>query len=480
MWSSTALVLVLASLARYGAAQDELTVNAPAGPIVGHYAKGGSITSVREFLGVPYAKPPVANLRWAPPQKADAWSQPFDAGNFSAGCWNPSGDALKNSPGMEFIPWERLRPKRESEDCLTVNVWTPSKSRIPTGGAAVMVWTYGGGFSLGASESPIYHGDNIVQNQDGVIVVSFNYRLNLFGFPAQPAFGTNVNVGLRDVRRAVEWVRDNIAAFGGNPNKITLFGESAGSAATDSYLYAYASDPIIHGAIMQSGQLAMASSGLTTTTPGESWDALATAVSCPTGSSGLSCMRSIPASTLRDTMDTLNLTFSPIADGGTIFSNTEERLSAGQFARVPVLLGSNDQEIPGDDTVSKLATRVAFTCPAKKSAGGYTKFVPTWQYRFFGDFVVYEGVEKRGPTHGSEIPQIFGTIPANAEAASVASSKYIQKAWTTFAKDPTNGLTSLGWPKFNPLRSSLILLAYRNAATASYALPSLYQSLCIL
>jgi len=346
-----------------------------------------------------------------------------------------------------------------------------------------MIWIYGGGFTLGTSETIIYNGAQIVNNHD-VVVVSFNYRINVFGFPGAPGLPSKEkNPGLRDVRAAVEWVKRNIGAYGGDASKITLFGESAGAAAVDAYLYAYASNPIIRGAIAQSGDVSIATSGGlgNTTDPAATWGALATAVGCPaTGLLSLPCVRTKPATALRDALfANPTLAFIPWVDEGTIFSNTPQRLASGQFARIPFLGGSNDNEIPGTTPAAIIGTKLAFTCPAARTAKGRTAYVPTWQYRYYGNFPTAAGVPPAGAFHGSEITQIFQTFnPLIATPQQIASSIYIQNAWVTFVKNPTSGLSSLGWPKFDPTKPTLVQLAVNNANTPSYADPAPIQGDC--
>lgn len=229
------------------------------------------------------------------------------------------------------------------------------------------------------------------------------------------------------MRRAVEWTRDNIKAFGGNPKRMILFGESAGGAAVDSYLYAYPKDPIIRGAISQSGVLTVSTNRYGPR--GENWAVLSRALGCPEPGSpeNLSCLRGKPALEIRDAAFKHNVTFSPAADNGTIFSDTTARLERGQFARIPVLIGSNDEEIPGKTPAAILATRTGFTCPAAKTSRGRSKYVPTWQYRWFGDYPTTVPPQSTGPYHGTEITSIFQTYnPAIATPEQISASKYVQ------------------------------------------------------
>ena len=194
------------------------------------------------FKGVPYAAPPVGDLRWKPPRPVVAWDGVRDATASGPICMQ-TGPAWIRAPNAgEDDP--------ESEDCLFLNIWAPRETREPL---PVMVWIHGGGFFNGAGSLPIYDGTRIAEN--GVVVVSINYRLNVFGFFAHPALsaesphGASGNYGLLDMVAALEWVRDNVAAFGGDPDRVTIFGESAGGGAVMALLLVPQSEGLFHGAI---------------------------------------------------------------------------------------------------------------------------------------------------------------------------------------------------------------------------------------
>jgi para-nitrobenzyl esterase len=192
----------------------EVVVEAPAGALRGRWADG-----VARFAGIPFAAPPVGEQRFRPPAPAPDWEGVRDARHF--GPISPQNPSLMDALfGGEAEQWD--------EDCLHLNVWTPSvetESPLP-----VMVWIHGGGFEMGSGSSPLYHGESFAHS--GVVYVSINYRLGSLGFlelgHLDPGYAGSGNVGLLDQVAALRWVRDNVAAFGGDAGNVTVFGESAG------------------------------------------------------------------------------------------------------------------------------------------------------------------------------------------------------------------------------------------------------------
>ena len=202
------------------------------------------------FKGIPFAKPPVGPLRWREPQKPDPWDQPYSACTFGPIPYQyrvPAGSVTQK----EFYPVEWPR----SEDCLYLNVWTPAAH--PGENLPVAVWIYGGGFSRGYSNKQETNGESFARR--GCVYVDFNYRLGVFGFMAHPELREESphhscgNYGLMDQIMALQWVKDNIAAFGGNPNQITVFGQSAGAMSTMNLMVSPLSQNNFQQAIMQSG-----------------------------------------------------------------------------------------------------------------------------------------------------------------------------------------------------------------------------------
>ncbi len=198
--------------------------------------QGLSEDDLHIFRGIPYAAPPVGELRFRAPQTHPGWDGLRDATEFGAIPLQEGMDALD-----AILP---SVPQPQSEDCLFLNVWTPG---IDDAARPVMVWIYGGAFTLGSGSEPMYSGANLSRRGD-VVVVTINYRLGVMGFLHEPALG-ETNFGMRDMVAALRWVRDNIAAFGGDPNNVTIFGESAGGAAVACLLVSPEAQGLVHRAI---------------------------------------------------------------------------------------------------------------------------------------------------------------------------------------------------------------------------------------
>jgi len=224
-------------------------VNTRSGPV-----RGASADGVFAFKGIPYAAPPVGELRFAPPRPVAPWTAPAPAETFghtamqmpSPSATNPTSELGK---ALQAVFPSRDDLANQSEDCLVLNVWskTPGKGKRP-----VMVWLHGGGFAYGSAAWPMYDGSNLARDHD-VVVVSVNHRLNVFGYLHLPQVAGSGNAGMLDIVAALEWVRDNIALFGGDPGNVTIFGESGGGAKVSYLLAMPAAHGLFHRAIIQSG-----------------------------------------------------------------------------------------------------------------------------------------------------------------------------------------------------------------------------------
>ncbi|TVY71469.1 Cholinesterase, partial [Lachnellula suecica] len=475
------------------------TVNTSSGLVGGHAAKNRS--QVSEYLGIPFAQPPIGDLRFAAPVKY-AGNSSHNGSSYGPSC--PSKSAFNSivsagaaqaanltSLGKQFLGNLGGSTLTYSEDCLYVNVWT--KPQTGEAKKAVMLWIYGGAFNSGSSSSPLYVGANIAELED-VVVVSFNYRLSILGFPGNPLGPSNP--ALLDQRLAVEWVRDNIETFGGDSSRITLFGESAGGASLDYYSYAWAKDPIVSGLISESGTVFSWGLPVSKNTSAMAWFNVTATLGCgdalSDSSSVLSCMRSKNYTAILDAIPadlgaSVLGAFVPTIDEEVVLSNYSERTPAD----VPLLVGSNDYEAGLFRATSALAgstypdsywdeqTLQGFTCPAGNRANAsISARNPTWRYRYFGDFPNLALSPQSGAYHASELALIFDVMPPASTPEELLIATYMRGAWAAFAKDPVNGLTNYGWPSYDSSADTLIRLAYNNITGPNVANPYLYDANC--
>ena len=444
--------------------------------------KGGS----REFLGIPFAAPPIGPLRWRPPAPVIPWQNVLQASAFSPACAQPS--SLQSSPS-------------ESEDCLYLNVWAPDPA--PAKPRPVMVWFHGGANETGSASdvvpfpgiSPgyIYDGHVLVEERD-VVVVSVQYRLGVLGFfghsalvgedPSYPFAG---NQGLLDQRAALEWVRKNIAAFGGNPKKVTIFGESAGSVDVCFQIASPGSRKLFHRAISESGgcttrQRTAAEGAATAAT-------FAAAVGCASAADELACLRQVPPGALLAARG--DLAFGPLVDGGFLPDQARALFDDGKYARVPYILGTTADEgtilFVGTPPVttdaeylaalqSRYGSRAAevaalypassFPTPqdalervvgdsglvcgtydtARRAAAGGTR---TYLYNFARELPIpiLQALDL-GAFHGVEMAYVFGIIaPPTPDDA--ALGRTVRGYWTKFARTGNpNHRGAVKWPRY--------------------------------
>jgi para-nitrobenzyl esterase len=455
--------------------------------------------STQRFLGIRYAKPPVGERRWKPPEPMAAWTDVLDARDYGNACAQPS--------------WIQ-GPESLTEDCLFLNVWTPDVS--PGKPLPVMVWLPGGGNQNGAASdgSPltknelVYAGRNLATTGN-VVVVTLNYRLGALGFFSHPALSAedsnSGNQGLMDQRAALEWVRDNIAAFGGDPERVTLFGESAGSQDTCLHMVSPPSRGLFHGAISESG--GCTGFRKTKATAEAQAAVFAAAIGCDDEADQLACLRgkSVQELIAKAPVDGIpdggvdapggsqfsggkaRWDFNPVVDGTVIPEQPRDLVDAGKFAKVPYILGANFEEgrlfLLGAKPVETEAeyvaalgrlfgadgAAVAATYPVSDFADPMAALVRVWgdyrlgcstytsARRFAAQGItvrtyiferVIPGLEALAATHGVELPYVFGTLPAPTKDDSTLTAT-LQSYWSRFATtgDP-NGGGALDWPAF--------------------------------
>ena len=347
------LVLILSGVAR---ADPCGPVDTDAGPVLGTFED-----DVHVFRGVPYAQPPVGELRWRPPQPPTPWTEPRTCDAFGPACPQHPSEVFRNQDP----------PERLDEDCLYLNVWTPSlrpEARLP-----VLVWIHGGGNQNGYSHQPWYFGDRLAAQ--GVVVVTINYRLGAFGYFAHPLLseeserGVSGNYGLLDQVRALEWVRDNVLQFGGDPDCVTIFGESAGGVNCTALMLSPLARGLFHRVIAQSNTVLMSRRYLDRSLPEvpsahEDGRATARRLLRSEATPTLEALRALSAETILERSRSVqgligrnagdSDRFQVTIDGYVLPDAPEDLLQRGEFAQVPLLIGCNA------DDASLFTTQVRF------------------------------------------------------------------------------------------------------------------------
>ncbi|KAK1055449.1 hypothetical protein LTR74_015679 [Friedmanniomyces endolithicus] len=456
------------------------TVTIDAGVLIGTTTSLPAATaSINKFLGVPFAKSPPT--RFAPPVSPGSFSKPINATAWSPACIQ---QFVYPAIAQEFAELVFNNPAPvESEDCLYLNVYAPS-TPAPADGRAVLFWIYGGGLQFGNAGQPGYDGSWFASYED-VIVVTVNYRTNVFGFPSSPELPiTGHNLGFLDQRMGLDWTQRNIAAFGGSPDKVTIFGESAGAFSVDALLTSFPanSTPPFRGAIAESGQISYRPPMNPSSVP--AWDALSAALGCPGSyASNLTCVRAANASLIRTIIDEQSLAFNPVADNITYMAYPAQQRLKGDIAYVPVMGGTNAQEgrvfvvdvnntaaylqsIFGNETalisaleaayplgqnglntpydqVAQIFTELEFQCGQAKWANDTASIgIPAWRYYFNASFINTQSYPELGVFHSSEIAMVFSTYEyrsANTTTQEYALSNAMRGAWARFAKNPMGG-----------------------------------------
>ena len=469
------LVLGLATAAR----ADSLTVKTAQGKARGKIINDGK---VKAFMGLPYAAPPVGELRWKAPQPAAKWKGERDATKYGAHC----------AQGRVFDDMV-FEDGGESEDCLFLNVYAPAdakdKSKLP-----VMFWIHGGGYAGGASSEPRHNGDFLPTK--GVVLVTINYRLGAFGFLAtadlaKEANGSAGNYGLLDMVAALQWVKANIKHFGGDPGNVTIFGESAGSFAVSTLMAAPSAQGLFHKAIGESG------AAFSDVLPYDSLEAREKADGAWVASLGVNSLQELRALPTEKILEAARkkgrIGFPPSIDGKLLTEPVPATYAAGRQSHVPLLAGWNRDEgaaMANGMTPEKWKAFAADTFKDRAeeflklypddteeqtadSAGAYggDSFIAfgTWKWleahRKTGNSPVYRYhfelralPSKYHPEisafHSDDIEYVFGTLDTRpGETVRPEDRKLSEQMmgyWTNFAKtsDP-NGSGLPAWPKYD-------------------------------
>lgn len=379
--------------------------------------EGTTSDGVRSFKGVPFAAPPVGELRWREPQPAKPWE-----GVRRADAFGPRPMQLPIYSDMMF------RSPSVSEDCLTLNVWAPAKGkRLP-----VLVYFYGGGFQAGAADEKRYDGESMARR--GIVSITVNYRLGVFGFLAHPELTkesphhASGNYGLLDQAAALRWVRKNVAAFGGDPKRVTIAGESAGSFSVSAQMASPLSRGLIAGAIGESGALLGSSRTMPLADAERGGAAFGTAAGAPT----LAALRAMPAERLLEAAKAGR--FGVAVDGWFFPKPPAAIYAAGEQAHVPLLAGWNAAESgPGGVLGNSPATPEAFAQALRRLYGdraeeGLRAYSATTDPealqsatdlagdRFIG-YGTWKWTELHAKTGGKKVYRYFYTQPRPGEAA---------------------------------------------------------------
>jgi para-nitrobenzyl esterase len=488
------LAFIASLLASTGVAQAALEkpVKTASGSVTG---MPGKVAGVTVFKGIPFAAAPVGDLRWKAPQPVKAWSGVRAANAWGKVCIQPPGKGRVNpatdmpdSPGM-------------SEDCLNLNVWTPAKTgreKLP-----VMVWLYGGAYGEGGGSAPFSEGDNLASK--GVVLVTFNYRVGSLGFMAHPELtkesGRNAsgNYALMDSIEALRWIKRNIAAFGGDPANVTIFGESAGAAMDAGLVGSPPANGLFRRAISESG--AWMGLGIAKMVPREAAEAAAVKAADAIGKKTLAELRALPAQEAYDKLPRQGM----IVDGWVIPEDLSVTFAQGRQNKVDVLVGSNAEEGSFTAGFGPPMTAAAWKEGAEKrwgtlAAEGMAAYpaatdeeakavaplpfadAMAWHMRLFADaqakigqnaWLYYfthqppydPGKPNLGAAHTAEIPYVFDnlaaprTFPGQSSVALMAGNPreetfadQVSAYWVNFARTGNpNGAGLPEWPKVSAL-----------------------------
>ncbi len=471
--------------------------------------RGAAVSGDYQFLGLPYAAPPIAYLRWRRPHRPAPWRGVRDATQFAPSCPQPVNLSVPPGP--------------QSEDCLYLNVYTPTLR--PEAGRPVLVWIHGGGLTGDGARN--YDGSKLAA--DGAVVVTINYRLGALGFLAHPALahrpgGPTGNYGLMDQIAALRWVRDNIAQFGGDPHNVTIAGQSAGGLSVLALLVSQRSHGLFQRAIVQSGAFGLNQVPLADAEV--AGEAFAAQAGCPDQTA--ECLRRLPVSALLSSFP--HDAIPGVIDGRILTQSIGTALADGQFAHVPVLNGINQIEelifvagkhvavsggsfvqipyepIGADNYQSDIAAVLGvsaeragaiaaryplaaypnanvamsfvvsdanFACPALQVDRWTSAYAPTFGYEFDDANAPERFAAIPAATHSSEIQYIFDQpntpLPGGFTPDQQALAANMRAAWTSFAASGDPSTPALPWPSFGDGEQVMSLIPPQPQLEAGFA-----------
>lgn len=447
----------------------------------------GRDATITVFKGVPYAEPPVGNLRWAPPRPPRSWQGVRPAEHFSDGC-------AQIFPKLDFA---------KTEDCLYLNVWTPAASA--SAGLPVFVWIHGGGFRVGSGQEPLFDGEDLARK--GLVAVTLNYRLGIIGFFAHPeltkesSHHASGDYGLLDQLAALQWIRRNIKAFGGDPKKVTIFGQSAGAFSVNALVASPLAKGLFRAAISDSGGVG-AGFGQTGMPSLEDSENAGVKFAETVGARSLAELRALPAEKLLQA----GTIVGPNVDGWFLPESAAALFENGKENKVPMLLGSNSDEgqhlirsalsagdyiqrahsgyatdagqflilYPGDsDAAAKTSQQVQIAdraALAERDLAGNVVRGGARAFLYYFSYLDTGGYNSEPPTlglalgadHGAELPYVFGLLnrwKTTVPESDLKMQSVVMSYWTNFAKtlDP-NGVGLPIWKSYGESNDAVMVL----------------------